>query len=270
MKHSNTFKTAARAALIVAAFSPFAMRADDFDKKTVITFADSVQVPGVTLPAGKYVFKLTESPAKQMVVLIYNERESHLMASVIAVANYRMTPPDKTVVTFYEAPVGQPEPIKAWFYPGDNVGRQFIYSKSEAEMIAKATKEIVPSAEASAVAHTDNIKETVVPADAQSQQAAAIATEPQIEAAKVAEPAVAPTPVAVAPMPQPTDTSAAKIDATPGSSEPSNTVAQPTTEVVANDTPTMPSTGSEWPLVGLIGFASLAGAISLRAIRRAN
>ncbi len=42
---------------------------------------------------------------------------------------------DRTLVAIYDAilqleerPSGQPEALKAWFYPGDNFGVEFVYS----------------------------------------------------------------------------------------------------------------------------------------------
>jgi hypothetical protein len=114
-----------------------------------------VQVPGTILPAGTYVFKVLESSGNRYVAQISNERESHVLATLIAIPDSYMTPQawrddplspteETTLMTFYEAPIGQPEPIKEWIYPGDNYGRRFVYSKVEAELIAKTTHQNVP------------------------------------------------------------------------------------------------------------------------------
>jgi hypothetical protein len=145
MKHFGLFQTAACAALLFAALSPRAVRADGWDKKTLLTFSDTVQVPGATLPAGTYVFKLAESNADRYIVQIFNERESHIYATALVIPDIHLTPVDNTLVMFYESPVGQPRPVKAWFYPGDNIGREFVYPKHEAALIAAAGKETVPS-----------------------------------------------------------------------------------------------------------------------------
>src|SRR5580698_1032021 len=107
MKHLSFFQTAACAAILLAAFSPRSAQADEWNKRTIMTFSDSVQVPGATLAAGTYVFKLAESNADRCVVQIFNEREDHVYASIIAIPDIHMRAPDKTLVIFYEAPVGQ-------------------------------------------------------------------------------------------------------------------------------------------------------------------
>src|SRR5204862_3790987 len=51
----------------------------------------------------------------------------------------RLNATDKTVMTFGERRVGDPQAIRAWFYPGDNFGQEFVYPKSKAVELAKIT-----------------------------------------------------------------------------------------------------------------------------------
>jgi hypothetical protein len=108
MKRLSIIQTAACAALLCAALTPRVVRADEWDKKTIMNFSDTVQMPGATLPAGKYVFKVVESSSNRYVVQVLNERENHVFTTVIAIPDYRLEPRGKTVVSFYEAPAGQP------------------------------------------------------------------------------------------------------------------------------------------------------------------
>jgi hypothetical protein len=148
MKHLGLVKTAACAALLLTALYPRAARADDFNDRTIISFSNPVQVPGAILPAGTYVFKVLETSADRIVVQVSDEREKHVFATLIAVENHHMSeqarrddplaPSEgKTRITFYESTPGQPEAIKAWFYPSDTIGREFVYSKAEMAHIAK-------------------------------------------------------------------------------------------------------------------------------------
>ncbi len=69
------------AAVIATAFSPSA-KADDWNQKTVVTFSQPVETPGVhikgwaVLPAGTYVFKLLGSPSDRHIVQIFNQDET--------------------------------------------------------------------------------------------------------------------------------------------------------------------------------------------------
>ncbi len=132
------------AALIGAAFSPN-VKADEWNQKTVVTFSGPVETPGVhikgwaILPAGTYVFKLLGSPSDRHIVQIFNQDETVLYTTVLAIPNYRLRATGKTVITFRERPVGQPEALRAWFYPGKNFGQEFVYPKEVAVELAKET-----------------------------------------------------------------------------------------------------------------------------------
>src|SRR5512140_2029207 len=132
-------------ALMGAVFSPGA-KADEWNRKTVMTFSGPVEIPGVhlkgwgVLPAGTYVFKILDSLSERHIVQIFNEDQTQVYATIIAIPNYRLKATDKTVITFRERPAGQPEALRAWFYPGRNWGEEFVYPKARAMTLAKATK----------------------------------------------------------------------------------------------------------------------------------
>ena len=97
------------------------IRADAWNRKTVITFSGPVEIPGVhlpgwgILPAGTYVFKILDSQANRHVVQIFNKEETKVYATILAIPNFRLKATDKTVITFRERPAGQPEALRAWF-----------------------------------------------------------------------------------------------------------------------------------------------------------
>jgi hypothetical protein len=101
-------------------------QADETNKKTIVTVNEPIQVPGKVLPAGTYVFKLLDSNDRTLVA-IFNDDESHLIATVQGVSDVRMETPDRAILQLEERPSGQPQALKAWFYPGDNFGVEFVY-----------------------------------------------------------------------------------------------------------------------------------------------
>ena len=103
-----------------------AAHADESDQATQITFSQPIQVPGKVLPAGTYVFKLLDSNDLTLVA-IFNADETHLITTVRGISDSRMETPDKAILQLEERPSGQPEALKAWFYPGDNSGVEFSY-----------------------------------------------------------------------------------------------------------------------------------------------
>jgi len=114
--------------------------ADDWNRKTVITFSGPVEVPGVgqhNLPAGTYVFKILDSQSDRHIVQIFNQDETQVLTTILAIPNYRLKTNDKTVITFRERPAGEPEALRAWFYPGHAWGEEFVYEKPRAIELAK-------------------------------------------------------------------------------------------------------------------------------------
>jgi hypothetical protein len=241
-----------------------AANADAWNKKTIVTISQSIEVPGAVLAPGKYVFKLVNSDSNRHIVQIMNERENHVYATNLAFAKQRMEPADKTVLTFYEMPGGGPEPIRSWFYPGDTIGQEFAYSRNRATEIAQATHQKVPVLSASnepaaavaapvetpapAVEPTSEATPTTVPAESEQPVAApppspeAAAAEPQPEAA---------------PAPPLEEDQAATPPATPAESTPAE--------------PKMPQTASNTAAIGLIGLGCFGIAASLRmALRTAR
>jgi hypothetical protein len=120
-------------------------RADQWDKKTVITFSQAVEIPGHVLPAGTYVFKLADSTSNRHIVQVFTADESQILATLMTIPDYRLTTTDQTVIKFGEVPPDSPEAIRAWFYPGNSIGQEFVYPKSRAIQLATIAKAVVPA-----------------------------------------------------------------------------------------------------------------------------
>src|SRR6266513_999104 len=115
-------------------------------KKTTVTFSAPFEIPGVNaqvLPAGSYVFRLLDSLSDRHIVQVFSKDEKQIYATILAIPNYRLKATDKTVMTFSERAVGEPQAIRAWFYPGDNSGQEFVYPKKRALELAKSTNQTV-------------------------------------------------------------------------------------------------------------------------------
>ncbi len=115
-----------------------AAKAGEWNQTTKLTFSAPVEIPGVVLPAGTYWFTLLRDDPDRNVVQVWNLNREHLLATVITVPDYRLHPTGQTVIKFEEErPSGNPEALRAWFYPGDNYGHEFVYSESRAREIAE-------------------------------------------------------------------------------------------------------------------------------------
>jgi hypothetical protein len=139
-------------------------------------------------------------------------------------------------MTFRETPPGQPDVLRAWFYPGKNFGDEFVYPKAKALELAKITNtpvlytpvEVTPEV-------TAPITSPDEPVVVQLKQAPILAVKPTGEDLEIAQVVTAP----------------------------------PAEALVANETPAteLPKTASPMPLIGLFGLLALGAAFSLRLVR---
>jgi hypothetical protein len=122
--------------------------ADEWNKETKLEFSAPVEVPGKVLTPGKYVFRLLDSESDRNIVEIYSEDSNgnqKLTATILAVPDYRQDTPDKPIVNFEERASGSPEAIRSWFYPGDNMGWEFVYPKAERLVSSNTTPAAAPA-----------------------------------------------------------------------------------------------------------------------------
>jgi hypothetical protein len=145
MKVARTILTIITVTLLMVTFAPGTRADTAFSKRTVVTFTQPVEIPGQVLPSGTYTIELYESFGNRHVVRIYNGDRSQLIATVLAIPNQRLTTTGDNVMKFTERPGNAPEALKAWFYPGENFGQEFVYPKARALELAQVTHESIPA-----------------------------------------------------------------------------------------------------------------------------
>jgi len=226
-------KIAALACLCgVAAITPN-MKADAFDKKTVFTFSAPVEIPGQVLPEGTYVFKLILSASSRSIVRVLDKDETRVIGTFLTIPDYRMTPAEKPLVRFAERPAGSAPAIKSWFYPGESYGNEFVYPKTRALALAKASHQNVPAMPSNLASNTT--------------EATADESDPTLEQMEVAdlkaeEPSGAEVDLAAVFLMAPRPATASLTD-------------------LPNE---LPETASPLPLLACIGLLSLAAGIAVR------
>jgi hypothetical protein len=233
-------------ALMGAVFSTSA-KADPWSRKTVMTFSGPVEIPGLhlkgwgVLPAGTYVFKIVDSQTNRHIVQIFNKDETRVLATILAIPNYRLKATSKTVVTFRERPAGQPEAIRAWFYPGRNWGEEFVYPRAKAIELAKTTN--------------TPVLYTTADLPMEIEKPMLMVTEPEVEQLRQA-------PVAAV---QPTgeEVEIAAVVTPPPAAE-----LEPDTAPTQVAAMTLPATASPLPLIALLGLLALGGAWGLGLVKR--
>jgi hypothetical protein len=160
-----------------AVLLPASAKADTWNKATKMTFSEAVEVPGMALEPGTYWFQLADSSSNRNIVQIWNADRTQLLRTILAIPDYRLHTTGETVIRFDERPSGSPQAIQAWFYPGDNFGREFVYPKARATQLAAETQQPVLSVRDEQVA---------APAPA-LEQAPVKAVEPTGEEVEIAE-----------------------------------------------------------------------------------
>ena len=245
MKRFKAATTVCFVALMGAVLAPGA-KADDWNRKTTITFSGPVEIPGVhligwgVLPAGTYVFKILNSQSDRHIVQIFSKDEKTVYATILAIPNYRLKATDQTVVTFRERPAGEPEALRAWFYPGRNFGEEFVYPKARAIELAKTNNTPILSTSAEIPAEVQQpIVAASEPVVEQLKQAPVMAIQPSGEEVEVAAVVTAPPAMELTPEPAPTTVAAV-----------------------------LPATSSPLPLIALFGLLALGGALGLRLLQK--
>jgi len=248
----KTFKAASAVFCIAATamiFSPSAnAQRTVYNKKTTFTFSGPVEIPGVhlkgyaVLPAGTYVFKLVDSQTNRHIVQIQSADEGTTYATILAIPNMRIKRTDDTVLTFRERPAGEPPALRAWFYPGEAWGDEFVYPKSRARELAMSNSTPVLYNDDAVTEVTEPIQVPTPPAVQQMTASPVMAFNPTGDEVDLGQAVTAPEPVLVA-----QDTA-------------------PATMPMSTPAPALPHTAGESGLFMLGGLLALAGAFGLRLV----
>ncbi|HUI78297.1 MAG TPA: hypothetical protein VLY24_10280 [Bryobacteraceae bacterium] len=176
----------------------FRAQADQWDKKTILTVNQPIQIEENLLQPGTYVMRLLDSQSNRNIVQIFNRDQNHLIGTVLAINNYRLEPTGKSQFSFYETPPGTARAMHAWFYPGDNFGQEFRYPKHLTVLETAALKSPAPEPQATAPppAETPAPQPTAQQSEpSQQEQPAEIAqNNPPPAPAPESQPAPAPAP----------------------------------------------------------------------------
>jgi hypothetical protein len=268
-----TFIAAALALAVLAVLAGgVAAQETNTSERTFLTFSSAVEMPGVTLQPGTYVFKLADTPSRN-VVQVWNGDEKDMVGQWLFVQAERPEVTGENVIMFKEERAGATPAVQFWYFPGERIGKEFIYPKDQALKIAQRTGVAVRSedgvvegggvaaVQADAAAPAESTLNNA-PAAAQPSAAAGslagnrgVQVEPKAEVdVDVERPAVQ-AEVAAAPEPQQPAESPRAI----------GTSGQAEGQVARAEE--LPQTASPLALSGLMGLLSLAGALALRSTR---
>lgn len=254
----------ATAALLVCSVASTAGAQVRSDRAVYFTFDQPVAIPGQTLPAGKYLFKLLDSQTNRSVVQVYNADGTKLVTMVMTIPASRLDMPEDPEVRFMEGPADTPPAIRTWWYPSLKTGWEFIYPRSQAMKLAAANNNNVlttkseVSADDMKTAELSRVSSTGdqgVDPNAAASQVTGNARPGQVASAQSTQSSTSTAQTQPPPPPAPVTTPAPR------------TAPAPVTQADTDRT-SLPSTASATPLVLLIAAVALFGVLAIRFGRR--
>ena len=267
--------TALAFAAVAAVATGAAAQQTNVSERTFLTFSSAVEMPGLTLQPGTYVFKLADTPSRN-VVQVWDQDEKNMLGHWLFVQAERPEVSEDTVVMFRETREGATPAVQYWYFPGEKVGKEFIYPREQAQQIAARTGLDVRTedgvVEGGGIAAVQN-NDAAVSAEA-SLENAPTAAQPsgaagslagnrgiQAEADVDADANQVRAEASVAPAPAAEPRAQAQVSTEDRSV---GTSGQAESQIARNE---LPQTASPLALSGLIGLLSLAGAAGIRAFR---
>ena len=100
----------------------------DSRRTTYFTFSRTVQMPGVALEAGTYIFEVANHEGTGDIVRVLSRDRKKVLLMKFTRFVYRPSTGNlKATIALGEAPAGNPPPVKAWYPESETRGREFIY-----------------------------------------------------------------------------------------------------------------------------------------------
>jgi hypothetical protein len=278
MKRVTLIATAVVVAVLAVLVTRVAAQETNTQEVSYLTFSNAVELPGVTLPAGTYTFRLADTPSRN-VVQVLDRDQKNIMGQWLFVQAQRPEVTGDTVIMFKEAREGATPAVQYWYFPGEKIGKEFIYPKDQAQKIATRTGQQVRSDEgyvtSSDAAVSSNDSHQVADSAAAAPAENKVADNPAPSSSSVNGGGLPPA--------NPADSQVARQDtdrdvavtnnnnnnnAAVGTSGSNAAANRPVATTARADQ--LPKTASSLPLSGLIGLLSLAGALGTRAYATAR
>jgi hypothetical protein len=102
-----------------------------------LTFSARFALPGISLPAGTYIFDVV-SPGSYDVVRVRDGAHVYMTLFTKRVERPRGLRADRQIL-FSEGRPGETPAVKVWFPVGESIGHEFLYSAGDYQ-VADATK----------------------------------------------------------------------------------------------------------------------------------
>jgi len=173
---------------VLCALMPGPVRGETFDKTTVFTFSRPISVPGVTLPAGDYMFRIVDTTTGRKVIQVLSGDGKTPYAMLHSIPDVKLEASAEPDVQFMETAKDQPYAVKAWWYPNERIGYEFIYPKQQAREVAEATNEPVLTTKTETTAVEETKVEELARVEPTGVETPVVAEPEPVAAAEVALP----------------------------------------------------------------------------------
>ena len=229
--------------------------AQPFDKRTLFSFSAPVALPGVTLPAGQYLFRLADPNSTNKVVQVLNADGTKPYGLFFTIPAERFEPGAAPEVRFIETAAGTPAAIRTWWYPGQRTGYEFIYPKEQARRLAMGggPPVLTTQAQTTETEQTNTSELSRVGSSGQETQVSATtAPAASTPTGETQEGQIASASISIA------------TPTVPAAASAGGAVAPSQTASTSRARTELPRTASHAPLVAMIGTLALTTAATLR------
>jgi len=122
---------------VLALMTSRTANAEAIDRRTFFTFNQPVALPGVTLPAGTYIFRILDTDSGRRVVQVLSADGNRSCAILTSVPVERRAAPDRPEIEFMETAAGMPAAVRTWWLAGVPRGYGFVYPREQALKLAQ-------------------------------------------------------------------------------------------------------------------------------------
>ena len=122
----NVYRKLAVAACAIIGLATLTSKAQAqlVNETVTVSFSAPVDLPGRVLPAGTYVFMAIEPN----VTRVLSADGKIVYGTYLTVPEERQEPVEKATIIMGENKTESRERVEAWFYPGESLGNEFMYS----------------------------------------------------------------------------------------------------------------------------------------------
>jgi hypothetical protein len=226
-----------------------------------VTFNNKVELPGMTLDRGSYIFKIMGDDMTQSqhhrVIQVYSSDQSKFHGNIIGIPDSRINSNGQDILMYPKGTSDDVQAVRAWF-PSADKGMVLAYPKSDATKLAKHNNQTVPFTDATGLLDRDNTN--------QLMQATISAVSPTGAETSWQSPVsgISPDPLN-RDMSGSQSSSMNQSDQVPdrsSSQSSSRTFSEESTTINESDRD-LPATASSLPMFGLIGLLSIGAALVL-------